>query len=171
MSETKTITLTNGMLATVSAEDFPSLSQYTWHGHFSPSTKTCYAVRRVKHCGRSYSLQMGRQILGLERGDQRQCDHIDHDTLNNTRENLRIATRAENCRNRRRRTDNSSQYKGVSWNKGASKAGRWRVQIWVDGTNKLIGHFTDAIEAARAYDARAREVFGEFACCNFELEQ
>jgi hypothetical protein len=112
---------------------------------------------------------MGRQILGLQPGDSTQCDHENHNTLDYTRGNIREATRKQQCQNRRRRADNVSTYKGVSWDRGCSKKGRWKVQIWLDRSNVLIGRFDDPVEGAKAYDKRARQEFGPFALCNFPL--
>jgi hypothetical protein len=116
---------------------------------------------------------MGRLILGLDYGDERQEDHGLHDTLDNRRmvngkENLRIASPLQNCQNRSRRSDNASGYKGVSkrLRKGC-KIATYRAQIDANGANQHIGDFTTAIEAAQAYDARAVELFGRFAYLNF----
>lgn len=170
MEVVRSIPLSRGFAAIVSAADYPELSRFTWSARFNEITGSWYAVRNTWINGSRQTVQMGRQVLGLEHDDQRQADHENHDTLNNTRGNLRIATAKQNCQNRRRRSDNKSTYKGVSWNSKISKAGKWRVQIWLNGTNVTIGHFADPIEAALAYDARARQEFGEFACCNFPAD-
>lgn len=164
MNPTCTIPLTRGFHATVSAEDYESLSQFEWSAVFKPHPRSWYAVRFAAVNGKRTTISMARQILGLEIGDTRQADHIDHDTLDNSRENLRAVTRKENCQNRRKRSDNTSTFKGVSWNRRASK---WRVQIWINGSNRLIGHYSDPVEAAKAYDAAARREFGPYALCNF----
>jgi hypothetical protein len=91
-------------------------------------------------------------------------DHINRDTLNNQLSNLRLATDSQQAQNRRLRSDNTSGYRGVGWNKGARK---WRARITVDGKVIFIGDFADKEEAARAYDAAAIEHFGEFAVLNF----
>jgi hypothetical protein len=164
---TRTIKLSKGFVAVVDESDFAELSKHKWYARYSESSRSWYAFRSGYVNGKRSTIQMARQILGLVHGDQRQPDHKNHDTLNNIRTNLRIATRKQNCRNRRRRTDNRSTYTGVSWNASVSKAGKWRVQIWVNGTNKLVGHYDDPVEAAKAYDERARKEHGEFANLNF----
>jgi hypothetical protein len=163
----RTIKLSRGFVTTVDEADYAELSKYAWSARYSESARSWYAYRTARVQGKTVTYQMSREIMKLAPRDPRQVDHNDHDTLNNTRSNLRIATRKQNCQNRRRRTDNKSTYKGVSWNSSISKAGAWRVQIWINGTNKLIGHFEDPIEAAKAYDRRARLEFGEFAYFNF----
>jgi hypothetical protein len=159
-----TISLSKGFVATISAEDFELVSQYAWRARYNPMTRSVYAVAYAYVNGRKTTIQMGRLILGLSHSDRRQADHANHDSLLNTRANLRIATPAENCRNRRRRSDNSSTFKGVSFHRPMKK---WRVQIWLNKTNRVVGYFSNPIEAAHAYDAAAREHFGPFAHCNF----
>ena len=91
-------------------------------------------------------------------------DHIDGDGLNNRRANLRHCTNQENCRNQGLARNNRSGFKGVSW---YPNSGKWVATIW-DGKRKVfLGYYADPVEAARAYDAKARELFGEFARPNF----
>lgn len=96
-------------------------------------------------------------------------DHKDGDGLNNQRRtNLREATAAQNGANSGKRLPlTSSQFKGVSWISGKL---RWHATIQVGGISYYLGRFTDEAEAARAYDAAAREHFGEFAWLNFPGE-
>lgn len=92
-------------------------------------------------------------------------DHIDGDRQNNIVTNLRFCTHAENGWNRGSQPGSSSKYVGVSWYKPSNK---WEAKIKIDGNNKHLGIFTDEEAAARAYDAAARELHGEFARCNFD---
>jgi len=159
-----------GLVALVDSRDYDALAQYTWTARLNPATGSYYAVRAVwvERDGRRFrsTIQMAREILGLGSGDPRQADHVDHNTLDNRRVNLRIASRAENCRNRRRRSDNVVGYKGVS-----QMGSRWRAQIWLQGTNVLIGAaFPTPEAAARAYDERARIEHGAFALVNFPTD-
>lgn len=86
-------------------------------------------------------------------------DHIDGNSGNNKLNNLREATPAQNAHNMgKTRKKTSSKYKGVSLEKG-----RWRVVV----KKETVGRYPTEEEAARAYDERAREVFGEYARCNF----
>ena len=90
-------------------------------------------------------------------------DHIKGNTLDNRRCNLRVATVAENARNRGPTRANKSGYKGVCWNKVTQK---WMAYIW-HGKNITLGYFHDAEEAARARDQAALLYHGEFAYLNF----
>jgi hypothetical protein len=91
-------------------------------------------------------------------------DHEDQDKLNNKVSNLRIADDNQNQFNRKKTENTSSKYKGVSWYK--------RDEIWVSSImfhrkSIYLGRFIDEIEAAKAYDEKAKELFGDFALLNF----
>lgn len=93
----------------------------------------------------------------------KEVDHIDRDILNTQRSNLRVATRSQNNANNSKRTGTTSIYKGVYFNKFASK---WHAQITKDNRPIHLGYFNTEIEAARARDKVALELFGEFANLN-----
>jgi len=90
-------------------------------------------------------------------------DHIDHNGLNNTRQNLRPASREENAQNRKPDRRGSSKYKGVYWREERS---RWVVQIRANGVRRKGGLYTSEDDAARAYNELAKELHGEFAYLN-----
>jgi hypothetical protein len=115
-----------------------------------------YAVSKV---GKKL-LYMHRLILNAQKEEV--VDHINHDTLDNRRSNIRICTQRQNMQNSVRPSNNTSGFKGVFFDK---KYG-WRVQIRVDGRKKEIGHFQTAELAAQAYDEAARKYHGEFARLN-----
>ena len=95
-------------------------------------------------------------------------DHKDGDKWNNQRENLREASYQDNNRNRTCIKDspfNTSKYKGVYLH---SKNNNWIARICINSKTKHIGVFHSEEEAARAYDIKAKEVFGEFANTNFK---
>jgi hypothetical protein len=92
-------------------------------------------------------------------------DHINHDKMDNRRPNLRLVTDAQSVRNRKKLRRNSaaaSPYIGVHRN-GAG----WIARIVVNGKRRSFGTYPTQIEAAKAYDAAAREHVGEFANLNF----
>jgi len=89
-----------------------------------------------------------------------QIDHIDCDKANNRISNLREATNAQNQRNRGRRRDNSSGYKGVSWNSARRK---WQSRIKLNGRYKSLGYYDSPDAAWIAYCESANRLHGEFA--------
>ena len=92
-------------------------------------------------------------------------DHINHDGLNNTRKNLRLATHAQNKRNQRSFKPASSKYKGVYY---AKQEKAYRADIQYNGKKIFLGRFKKETDAAKAYDKKAKELFAEFACLNFQ---
>lgn len=92
-----------------------------------------------------------------------QIDHIDHDRLNDRIENLREATGSTNCINRRKRAGCWSKYSGVT-----KHGNRWQASVKRDGLRTHLGTFDTDVEAAKAYDAAARQLFGEYANLNFK---
>jgi len=92
-----------------------------------------------------------------------ETDHRDGNGLNNQRENLRICTRQQNSQNGLAHKDSSSQFKGVSLKKGRHK---WVACIMQNGKLAHLGYFDNEIEAAKTYNTKAKELFGEFAKLN-----
>lgn len=158
----KTIPLTRGKFAIVDDADYEYLSQFKWyvreqkHVH-GPST---FYARR-KSGGKT--IQMHRVILGLKPGDKLVVDHINHDGLDNRRENLRVGTHAQNVANMKS-NHGSSRFKGVVWDKSASN---WKAHIKKDQKVTHIGYYPTEEMAARSYDEKALELFGEYALLNF----
>jgi hypothetical protein len=96
----------------------------------------------------------------IENSEDKPCvDHIDGCRMNNSLENLRWCTYQQNQHNRGSDKNTSSKYKGVSWYKAR---GKWKVTINIDGKNRHLGLFKSEHDAHLAYDAKAREVHGEF---------
>lgn len=93
-------------------------------------------------------------------------DHISGDTQDNRKINLRICTQAENCRNNKGKRTRKSVYKGVSFCPWAWGSKKWRAQLSFNKKRVPIGLFETEELAARAYNAKAAEVFGEFAKVN-----
>jgi hypothetical protein len=151
----KTLHLTKGYVTIVDDETYKWASQLKWYAQ-EDRNNLVYA----KHGYPRVSLH--RLILGAQPGEF--VDHIDGDGLNNRKRNLRICTNSENSMNRRPQKG-TSIYKGVYWHKDNKK---WRARIRLNGKLIFLGYFNNEITAARAYDKKARELFGEFANLNFK---
>lgn len=92
------IPLTQGKVAYVSEEDYEKVSQFKWCVSSESRGTKYYAIRWAKIDGKRTKIRMHRFIMGLGTGkeDERVVDHKDHNSLNNTRENLEVITQTEN---------------------------------------------------------------------------
>lgn len=159
---TREIPLSKGKVAIVDDTDFDWLTaagpwhvvtkegrSYAVHTHFiAPSTFR--------------AIRMHKLIVP----DSRYVDHINRNSLDNRRANLRAATASQNAQNRKRRSDSRWPFKGINQNTN-SRANPWLATITVDGAARHLGVFPTAAAAGRAYDAAAVEFFGSFAVLNF----
>ena len=152
------IPLTQDKYAIVDEEDYEWLCKCKWYAQ--RVGKDYYARNRRKEG----LVSMHRVILNAPKGLV--VDHINHNTLDNRRKNLRLCTWAQNNQNRRpsKRKNKLSKYKGVSFYK---KSKLYRALIWCNKKQYFLGYFKDETDAAKAYDKKARELFGEFAYLNF----
>lgn len=153
------IILSNGMTSTVDAQD-ADLLQYTWHGKQNDNG-VWYAYRAEKKHGRQTNIYMHRQITKAATGTE--VDHWDGNGLNNCRYNLRVCTTSQNQCNRKKSANKTSQFKGVSWHK---RAGKYRAYIKLHGKTISLGYYEDESQAARAYNIKAHELFGQYARLN-----
>lgn len=153
---TKAIKLTQGKITLVDDEDFEKLKEYNWQWNKR------YVRRSVRSNGKRDAILMHRIIVNCP--PDMFVDHINGDTLDNRRCNLRICTHAENMRNYRpKKLSTSSVYKGVTWEKDRK---RWRAQIKFSQKNIKLGSFENEEDAAIAYNNAAKQLFGEFAYLN-----
>ncbi len=93
-------------------------------------------------------------------------DHINGDPLDNRRSNLRVCTHAQNLQNKRKAKHGRALFKGLAWRADIQK---WQVSVARGGKRYHLGFFLDQGAAARAYDKKALELFGEFAKLNFPI--
>lgn len=159
----KQIPLTQGYFALVDNEDYQWLTQYEWR-IIIERHRYYYAGRSAKENWRKCIL-MHRVILNVPKGLQ--TDHINHNGLDNRKANLRIVTNTQNQYNQQpQRRNTSSRYKGVK-----RKGNRWEAAIKHNRKEIFIGSFINEIDAAKAYDKKATELFGEYAWLNSMIDK
>jgi len=150
------IPLTKNKFAIVDECDYERLARFKWCVS-STGRKKHYACRMV---GRSV-VRMHREIM--QAPEDMVADHIDGNGLNNCRTNLRICTHSQNLCNRQKYRG-ATPYKGVFYDK---KRDKYYAKIKFEGRNRYLGVFDDPVEAAKAYDRKARELHGPYARLNF----
>lgn len=152
----KIIPLTKGYVALVDDWNYEFLIQFRWY--VAIRKHAIYAVTWFQ----KQTILMHRLLTVTPKGME--VDHRNHNGLDNQEHNLRICTTTQNQANRiARRNPTRSGLKGVYWDA--------RVKKWVAATTRnykwvFIGSFEDKFDAARAYDSKAIEMFGDFALTN-----
>lgn len=166
------IPLREGFEGIFHVRHFANASRFHWHLR---KTSQCKNKKRnvIKHYVEAKVVEELRPIYGRVTYLHRvitgvplglEVDHIDVDGLNCLDSNMRIATRGQNCANRR--VPNSTGFRGVLRQPSSSRR-PFKAQIEYEGVNHYLGAFRTAAEAGAAYDAEAKRVFGEFAILNF----
>jgi hypothetical protein len=147
--------------------DVAFAERHTWYAHWTPTTGSFRATTAIPMPNGQATRYLHRMLLAPE--DSRiEVDHANGVTTDNRRVNLRIASRPENCRNRRVRSDSSSGASGVCWDKQHQC---WRVRVGVNGKNIFIGLFAIRAEAVAARLAAEAKYHGEFAFSARSLDQ
>lgn len=146
--------------AVIDAEDVPMIEKYRW----SVGGKDCRYLKTYigYDKGKMVQIYLHRLIMKDPPGH---IDHINGNPLDNRKSNLRVVTAKQNMRNKNITSRSKTGLKGVF----SLPNGRFRAAIGVNGKTYQIGVFDTPLEAARAYDERARGVHGEFAKTNEQL--
>ena len=167
-----TVYLNRGFEAKVDDEDLEACTAFLWTVDIRPSGQA-YARRHVAipnlqawEKGKRRKIYLHRFVLSLHKSlpPGINIDHRDNDGLNCQKDNLRPATYSENGVNFDR--NNATGFRGVQLRKD-KKARPYRAQISFKGDSIHIGYYATGEEAARAYDRKCIELFGEFAVTNF----
>jgi hypothetical protein len=156
------IPLTKNRFAKVDPEDYIWLSQFRWFCQVGSGR--CYAARNTPAESRVRQKQIMMHRVLADTPSHLVCDHINHNGLDNRKQNLRNCTRQQNNFNARPRANSTSRFKGVYWHKGTRK---YNAVIHKSGIRKSLGYFTSEVDAAKAYDEAAKKYHGEFAALNF----
>ena len=155
----KEIKLTQGQVALVDDDDYERVAAHPW---WPASRSMPYPMTEMKVGGKTRTVRLSRFIMRAQ--VEMVVDHINHDPLDNRKVNLRICTNSENMRNRIKHQRATSKYKGVYMH---TQAQVWVAQIQCDSRRHYLGLYDDEVDAALAYDRKARELHGDFALLNF----
>ncbi len=154
------LSLTKGYTTLVSAEDFPRVSQHRWG--ISVIKGVPYASRGAMIGGKQRIEYLHRFILRPQPGQH--VDHANHDTLDNQRANIRVASPAQNQANRKNSKSSQTGYVGVQRSKRS-------CTFIAQFAGRYLGSYATAEEAAKARDIAAVEQFGTFAATNFPASE
>lgn len=158
----KTIPLTLGYFTKVDDEDYERFAKKRWFAMVNQKYKHIVrAIRSEYRDGKRTTIVLAREIMGNPTGMM--VDHINGDTLDNRKSNLRVCNRAENGCNRGKQVNNQSGYKGVYW---FNRTKKWKAQIKVRGVVIALGYYVNILEAAKAYNEAAIKYHGKFANIN-----
>ena len=153
----KEIELKNGMKVIVDDEDYDYLIEYNWRA--LKNGKTFYAIFGKRVNGKYSNVWMHRMIMDAKNRES-EVNHINHNGLDNRKENLRITTHDKIIVQSSVRSNKNTKYKGISFHK---PSGKWRARININGKTKYLGYYENEIIAANAYEKKAVELHGEFA--------
>lgn len=143
--------------ALISDEDFEECSKYAWNLKLDKRRNYYFAIRNT----RPKVIHLSRFVMRVT-DSKIFVDHINHNTLDNRRENLRITNQANNAKNQTSHKNSTSSFLGVC----LYKPGKWKASI----LGKLIGYYDNEIYAAEAYDIAAIQYHKEFANLNFKYK-
>lgn len=161
------IPLSQGKVALVDDED-AHFAEHRWYAHRG-TTGGWYAKRTAPDGSK---LLLHREVLGVT-GKKIEVDHTNGDGLDCRRGNLRCATSTQNKHNRGKNRNNTSGFKGVSFDRHRQSRGLppWQAKITIAYRTVFLGFYLTPETAAMAYDARARAEHGAFARPNFQEAQ
>lgn len=153
------IIVLRGYNVIIDDEDYGRVSKYSW----MPRTNAHYghpeSVYFSYHAGLKGRIMLHRFLVGKSINDGGIVDHINGNTLDNRKCNLRIVTKSQNNQNRSRNIKSTTGYKGVDYHKAS---GKYRVRICVNHKSISIGYFRDIEKAHAAYCEASKKYHGEY---------
>ena len=149
------VELTQGKIAIIDTKNVPLIKNYPWYAWFNKNTNSWYAAHKTA----KRFFWMHRLVLNATKGVF--VDHVNHDSLDNRETNLRFCTQSQNHHNQRIRSNNSTGFKGVSFNK---QRHGYMALIMVNKKRVELGVFDTAEKAHAAYCEAATRFFEDFAC-------
>lgn len=154
------VELSKSRVALIDESDALLIGRCNWCSTVNGRNPHVYAKGRPPELNGRF-VRMHRYLIGVD--SELLCDHINGNTLDNRRSNLRLVTTSQN-------NMNQMVVQGKCGFKGVHVHGvRFSAHIGINRKVVFLGTFPTAIEAALAYDAAAIEMFGEFAATNASL--
>ena len=147
----KKIPLTQGQFAIVDDDDFDFINQWKWFAYYDKDTDSYYAVRSIG----PKRILMHREIMKTPKGLL--VDHINHNTLDNRKKELRNVTSQQSAMNRKGHFSNPLGHKGVTKNGNS-----FRASVYKDGKYLFNKTFRNLEDAINAYEKASQTIQGEF---------
>lgn len=147
-------TLPSGDRFIIDAEDVPRVSKRHWYKKADQN----YILSDTKENGKLVRrIRLHRFLMGLEDDDGRIVDHINRNSMDCRKANMRIATQSQNCLNRSIRRDNSTGFIGVQ-----KSAGKYAARIWIAKNVIELMRCDNRILCAQMYNHAAQLLYGDF---------
>ena len=157
------IKLTRNQFTIVDDDDYYRVNQFKWRANYSSSVKKYYAIKELYICtchSKRYRMNIHLHKYIMNCPDNMQVDHINGDTLDNRKSNLRICTHQQNNWNKKpANVKKTSKFIGVCWCKNNKT---WRANIKINNRQTHLGYFKTEIDAAKQYNKIAKKIRGEF---------
>jgi len=147
------IVLSQNKHTIVDDEDYEYLNQWKWSAKYDKAGYF-YAMRKDE---KRKSINMARLIMNPPKG--KLIHHINHNTLDNRKQNLQIVTHRQNLQSLK--VKKTSKFPGVYWDK---KGNKWKANISINNKMVYLGSFTDEREAAKCYESAVRKLGEELVC-------
>lgn len=147
----------------IDAEDYEKCKEYKWC-LMSMHPRGRYVMNNTVG-------KLAQFILGVKTSVNNHLDHINGDTLDNRKSNLRVITNQQNQLKKKIQVNNRSGYRGVHWYQNPGKTSAWEAHIRFNKKGYFLGRFKSKHDAAKAYNEKAIELFGEFAVLNVIRER
>jgi len=156
-----------GKFSEIDDIDFDMVSKYKWYLYYFKTSSNYYIKRGFKINGKWKTIYLHKYIMNVDTA----IDHVDGNTLNNKRSNLRVCTHSGNSRNKKKNSNSQSKYKGVTKNTHPNRPYvYWKARIKLVDRSITLGNFPfneeGEVLAAKAYNEAAIKYFGEFARLN-----
>jgi hypothetical protein len=141
---------------TIDDEDYSKVKDFKWHVLKSKRHGLVYAIAYVQKT----AVLMHRLVMGMAIGNGLFVDHINRDTTNNHKSNLRVVSHGQNMMNCKMHSNNQAGYKGVSMDGG--RLNPWKAQIRINGKKVTLGRFPTPEQAYEAYCLASIKFHGEY---------